>query len=73
VSGAEAKLATETILCPLLPFWGVTTMDYLLILGIFTIGAGALGIFLQQRSIRARFYKEIRDQVQQALFGRRRL
>jgi tRNA1(Val) A37 N6-methylase TrmN6 len=49
-------------------------MDYLLILGIFTIGAGAgaLGIFLQQRSIRARFYKEIKDQLEQALFARRR-
>jgi len=71
LSGEQrAKLAAETILLSLLLFW-VTIMDPLLIVGIFTLGAGAGGlcIFLQQRSIRARFLKEITDELERALFG----
>jgi hypothetical protein len=47
------------------------TMNPLLILGIFTLGAGAGGfcVLLQQRSLRSQFYKEIADQLDEALFG----
>lgn len=43
----------------------------LLILGYFMLGAGSGGlcVFLQQRGIRARFRKEITDQLDQAVDG----
>jgi hypothetical protein len=46
-------------------------MDRLLIVGVFILGAGSGGlcVFLRQQGIRARFRKEITNQLDQALFG----
>jgi len=67
----ERRQAAKPFLCSLQPFLGVATMFPLLIVGVFMLGAGSGGlcVFLQQRGIRARFHKEITDQLDQALFG----
>jgi hypothetical protein len=45
-------------------------MDRLLIVAVFMLGAGSGGlcIFLQQRGMRDRFYKEITGQLEKSLF-----
>jgi hypothetical protein len=64
------RLAAETILRSLHPFIGDWTMDPLLILGIFVLGAGAGGfcVLVQQTRIRAKFQNEIETQLDKALF-----